>query len=405
MPKSDASIITSESCTHNAPDALVSKIVDGVTTSYGYDAIDHLTSELRTGYSASYAYDANGNRTSRTVNSVLETYTVDPADKLTSVTWSGGYKNFVYDAGGRTVGITTASGTTSLAYDYESRVTSITYPNSSVDTFIYNGVDTRVAKGGSQGNFTFTRDGVDVADPVLNDGAAVYTPGVSERRSGTSKFNCTDYLGTHFKQTDASQATVAARHYDAFGKLLSTTGTPTGPFGFAGGWGYQEDGSGLKLIGHRYYDSETGRFLTRDPIGDGRNWYAYAEGDSIGSVDEDGLQRAQVIKKLFEKLLGPFKKFKLRPIPKTIREVFDNPGSLKGRKPGDLKELIGNLKAQGWIESTLTQGSQKGHGFKIQSPNGNNYLRWHPGAGHHGPKTVLEVAGAPWEGNSNWTRF
>ena len=30
-----------------------------------------------------------------------------------------------------------------------------------------------------------------------------------------------------------------------------------GPFGFAGGYGYQEDAdSGLKLLGHRYYDSQ-----------------------------------------------------------------------------------------------------------------------------------------------------
>ncbi|MCU0315332.1 MAG: RHS repeat-associated core domain-containing protein [Fimbriimonadaceae bacterium] len=63
-------------------------------------------------------------------------------------------------------------------------------------------------------------------------------------------------------------------------------------FGYAGGFGYQEDASGLKLLGHRYYDSSTGRFLTRDPIKDGRNWNSYGagEGNPISGVDPTGLR-------------------------------------------------------------------------------------------------------------------
>jgi RHS repeat-associated protein len=60
----------------------------------------------------------------------------------------------------------------------------------------------------------------------------------------------------------------------------------------AGGFGYQQDSdSGLMLLGHRYYDPSTGRFLTRDPIKDGRNWHTYGGGDGAptGFVDPDGL--------------------------------------------------------------------------------------------------------------------
>ena len=63
--------------------------------------------------------------------------------------------------------------------------------------------------------------------------------------------------------------------------------------GFASGHGYQEDvESGYKLLGHRYYDPESGRFLSRDPIHDGRNWYAYAENNPIQIVDPNGLEPA-----------------------------------------------------------------------------------------------------------------
>ena len=92
------------------------------------------------------------------------------------------------------------------------------------------------------------------------------------------------------RQADAAKATTATRAYDAFGMLVGSTGTPQGPFGFAGDSGYQEDAdSGLKLLGHRYYDPSTGRFLTRNPAQDGRNWYAYTDNDPTSYTDPDGL--------------------------------------------------------------------------------------------------------------------
>jgi len=77
----------------------------------------------------------------------------------------------------------------------------------------------------------------------------------------------------------------------ASSRSTSTTGTWKGPFGYAGGFGYQEDSSGLKLLGHRYYDPTTGRFLSRDPAKDGRNWYGYCANEPMSRVDPTGLWR------------------------------------------------------------------------------------------------------------------
>ncbi len=108
--------------------------------------------------------------------------------------------------------------------------------------------------------------------------------------SSGAKSDHSDYLGTFTRQTNSTQSTTATRTYDAFGLLVSSTGTPQGPFGFVGGSGYQEDAdSGLKLLGHRYYDASTGRFLTRDPVKDGRNWYGYCENGPTIGVDANGL--------------------------------------------------------------------------------------------------------------------
>lgn len=147
------------------------------------------------------------------------------------------------------------AGTTSLSYDYESRVTSITYPSLSTNTFIYNGLDTRVGKTDSSGTKTFRRDGAYVTDPVLSDGASTFTPGVSVRTGTTSRFQHADRLGSFVRQTNAGQGVASSRRWDAFGNVASQTGTHTGPFDFAGDWGYQSDAdSGLQLLGHRYYD-------------------------------------------------------------------------------------------------------------------------------------------------------
>ena len=116
--------------------------------------------------------------------------------------------------------------------------------------------------------------------PVLSDGSAIYTPGVSQRRNNATTFDLSDCLGTASRQTDVAKNTTATRSYDAFGMLLASTGSPEGPFGFAGSVTAtrRTADTGLKLLGHRYYDPSTGRFLTRDKAKEYRNWYGYGGG-------------------------------------------------------------------------------------------------------------------------------
>jgi len=278
---------------YDASSKVTSHAVNGATTLYTYDAAGQLLTESRTGYSGSYTYDGNGNRLTRTVGGVTETYAYDDGDKLLSVSVGGSAtKTYGYDAAGRTTSVVSSAGTTSLAYDFEGRATSISGPGVSQSN-VYNGLDTRVGSTTNSVARTFLRDGAYVTDPVLTDGAATYTPGVSERRG-----SATTFLHSGLKNADAQSGTgqtvVASRQYDAFGNVASSTGTWSGPFGYAGGFGYQEDATGLKLLGHRYYDSSTGRFLTRDPIKDGRNWYVYCGNDPVGYVDVDGFSSVAI---------------------------------------------------------------------------------------------------------------
>ena len=42
-------------------------------------------------------------------------------------------------------------------------------------------------------------------------------------------------------------------------------------------------------LGYRFYDASVGRFLSRDPIRAGYNWYTYCDNDPVNAVDPEGL--------------------------------------------------------------------------------------------------------------------
>src|SRR5205807_8664639 len=83
--------------------------------------------------------------------------------------------------------VTVVNSVPSLRYEYESRLKQITYHDTSSNTFHYNDNDLRSQKVDSGGTKNFVTDGTSVASPVLADGAAIYTPGLSERRGSTPK--------------------------------------------------------------------------------------------------------------------------------------------------------------------------------------------------------------------------
>ena len=270
---------------------------NGDVTTFGYDNSDQLTGESRgnghgLGYALAFTYDHNHNRHTKVsgtgMSAVVDTYSYDAHDKLTGIA-GGTNKSYGYDSNGNCTSVTVGTSVTSVSYDVENRVVGITYPSSSTNSFAYNGEDLRTQKVDSSGTRNYVCDGSSPASAVLKDGAAVYTPGLSERRGSTSKFLHSDALGSTRGITDSTQAVTDAMLYDAFGNVLSRTGTTPTPFGFVGASQYQTDSdSGLQLLGHRYYDPSIGRFLSSDPAKSGTNWYVYCDNNPLKRVDASG---------------------------------------------------------------------------------------------------------------------
>ncbi len=179
-----------------------------------------------------------------------------------------------------------------FTYDDEDRLTSIALPGSVTDSFLYNGLGLRTAKQDSTGTYAYVCDGTSPGSPVLADGYAVYTPGLSERRNNASSFYSNDQQGNLWTLNTASGAQTYAADTTGFGWYTANSGSSATPFKFGGGNGCQTDAdTGLVLMGHRYFDTRIGRFITQDPTGAGDNWYVYCDNSPTNDVDPTGLDR------------------------------------------------------------------------------------------------------------------
>lgn len=106
----------------------------------------------------------------------------------------------------------------------------------------------------------------------------------------------TDHLGSARMVVNVATGAVVQRiNYDEFGNVVYDSNPGFQPFGFAGGL-YDPD-TKLVRFGARDYDTETGRWTSKDPImfgGGLSNLYEYCLADPISKKDENGLQEIKL---------------------------------------------------------------------------------------------------------------
>jgi RHS repeat-associated protein len=101
-----------------------------------------------------------------------------------------------------------------------------------------------------------------------------------------------DELGNTQFLTDDGGSVTASYAYDPHGELLSETGNADQPFTWQGQHGVMREPGGVYFMRARYYDSTSGRFLSRDPVKSIRprniNPYQYALNNPLYFVDPTG---------------------------------------------------------------------------------------------------------------------
>lgn len=109
-----------------------------------------------------------------------------------------------------------------------------------------------------------------------------------EQISGASYYYTRDHLGSMRELTDSTVAIRARYDYDPYGYRTKVSGDLDAEFGYTGHYFHQP--SGLSLAPFRAYDPTTGRWISRDPVGEkgGVNLYAYVRNSSTNAVDPLG---------------------------------------------------------------------------------------------------------------------
>jgi RHS repeat-associated protein len=92
--------------------------------------------------------------------------------------------------------------------------------------------------------------------------------------------------------TDSSGVVQARYDYDPYGRRTKVSGSLDADFGFTGH--YYHQASGLYLALYRAYDSDLGRWISRDPLENaeflqGPNLYGYVRNSPTGQLDPIGL--------------------------------------------------------------------------------------------------------------------
>ncbi|AFZ10870.1 RHS repeat-associated core domain protein (plasmid) [Oscillatoria nigro-viridis PCC 7112] len=255
----DASLRVDKESYYSAAGVLLQEI------DYGYDA-DGNRQVVSNGLAAgTYSYENVNQLASVTNGSNVETYTYDAGGRVDVVNRNGVIRDFDYNTDNLISQVKDAAGNVLVEYDYDSSGRRVESKSAGVEK------DYIVAP--SMG------DGLESPQLVMDGngnalGAYVYAGNQPLMRfdgSGNPVYYLTDAMGSVIGLAGASGQGVAKFNYDSFGNLKSSSGTAAslpgnagGDFRFQGQW--LDEATGLYNFRARYYDPETGRFMSYDPI-------------------------------------------------------------------------------------------------------------------------------------------
>ncbi|WP_406161089.1 polymorphic toxin type 30 domain-containing protein [Streptomyces sp. NBC_01005] len=266
------------------PDGNLVGIADALsgTRRFDLDAAGRVTAVHATRWTERYAYDEAGNQTEASwppthpshESTGPRTYTG------TGITRAGSVR-YEHDAQGRTVlrqktRLSRKPETWRYAWDAEDRLASVATPDGTVWRYAYDPLGRRISKQSPLETVHFTWDGATLCEQTTEDTTLTWDyAGLrpltqTERRHGSNDDRffaiVTDLIGTPTELVDESGA-LAWRTRTTLWGTTTWTRDATGytPLRFPGQYFDRE--SELHYNFFRYYDPESARYLTPDPLG------------------------------------------------------------------------------------------------------------------------------------------
>ncbi len=276
---------------------------NGLTLAQGYDNQYRISSiVLGAILNLTFGYDPNSNIISilDTVNppggEILETpgtYSYQQAtNKLTHIEGPPVF-DFGYDANGNI----TSENTRTFVYDLSNQLIQVWDGGTEAAAYTYNGAGQRIKKVTQTETRIFHYDLMGHLIAETNQSGQmlaeyVYLGGqlLAMIKSGEALYYYhNDHLGTPQVLTDDTGAIAWKAVYTPFGEAVPSIQTVENPFRFPGQYYDQE--TGLHYNYFRYYNPQTGRYITPDPIGlwGGVNLFLYVDNNSVNYIDPVGL--------------------------------------------------------------------------------------------------------------------
>ncbi|NWK55087.1 RHS repeat-associated core domain-containing protein [Verrucomicrobiaceae bacterium N1E253] len=265
-----------------------------------------------------YLYDGIGNRKATTHGLRIDlpedsNYIANALNQYTSI----GSVLPAYDLDGNATAYPLPADTSAnatLVWDAENRLTAVTRPDAEIITFSYDYLSRRISKQvNAQTKTLYLYDGWNpIADYTSQNSQPniqnSYTWGMDLSGSmqgaggvggllavhqGASTYYPThDGNGNVSEYLDSTGTVQAHYEYDAFGNTLETSGVKANDFAHRFSTKPLDTETGLYYYGYRYYDPVTGRWPSRDPLGErgGLNVYGFVNNDGINITDRLGLE-------------------------------------------------------------------------------------------------------------------